>query len=445
VGCGAALVAGLAAVASLEAVTVYSRSGQFVIHSAYATTPTLSQVGAPTNSARVTLAPDPLAVSCERIKAGVLRELDLADRWRSKVQVWIRSRLRSGTPPGFVATRYADGWQYTLDLPEQIEPPALVRAVVLALLTELANRQAGPRAAEVPLWLVEGLSARLGGMVGPDLVVVPTPLQSRVGESVGQLDLAPRTRVGAENLAEIRAWFLGRQPLSFAEISQPSPAQLVGEAYTTYRHSAQLLLDELQRLRQGRRCLQLLVFGLPRALNWQTAFLRAFSSHFDRLLDVEKWWTVATQSFLQGDQPNSWPRSVTLDKLVDLLRVRVEVQDRPGALRRAADYSLQEFLARTTFAGHQNAIRLRQARLKSIQRSAAPETVSLVQNYLAVLDDYLVQRSRAGRAGVSKRMPSLPPAFVLRETIRRLDELDRQREQLRRMPEAPVASVVGGD
>jgi hypothetical protein len=414
-----------------------------VIHSPYATTPTLNQLGTPANPARVTLAPDPLAVSCERIKAGVLRELDLSDHWRGKVQVWIRPRLRVGTPPGFEATRYADGWQYKLDLAEEIEPSAVVRGVVLALLTELANRQAGPRAAELPLWLVEGLSARLMGTVGPDLVVVPTPLQMKLGGSVGQLDTAPRTHVGAENLAEIRAWFLGRSPLTFAEIGQPSPAQLVGEAYATYRHSAELLVYKLQCLRQGRRCLALTVFGLTRSLNWQTAFLRAFGSHFDRLLDVEKWWTVTTQSFLQGDQPNSWPRSVSLDKLADLLRVRVEVQDRPGAPRRASDFSLQEFMARTTFAGHQAAVGLRRARLQALQRTAAPETVPLVRNYLTVLDDYLRQRSGAGRAGISKRVPALPLAYVLRETTRRLDELDRQREQLRRMPETPVAATAG--
>lgn len=430
---------------SLQAATVFSRSGQFVIHSPYTTTPTLSQFPAGTNSGRITLAPDPLAVSCERIKTGVLRELDAPDQWRGKVQVWIRSRLRAGMPPGFVSTRYADGWQYTLEFPEEIEASALVRAVVLAVLTEMANRHATQRPAEVPLWLVDGLAARITSLVGPDPVVSPTPLDARLAQSLGQLAAAPKTRVGAENLSEIRAWIQGRRALTFAELSQPPPALLVDEVYTTYRYSAQLLVAQLQNLRQGRRCLQAMVFGLGRSLNWQTAFLQAFGQHFERLLDVEKWWTVATQSFVQGDQPNSWPRSVSLAKLADALQVRVDVQERAGGPRRPGALPLQEFIGRTTFAGHREAVRLRIRRLEALERTAAPDTVPLVRNYRSALEDYLTQRLSSGRSTISKRVGALPPAFLVREARRRLEELDRQRDQLARVPEVPSVSAVTGE
>jgi len=416
---------------SVEAATVvHSRSDQFVIHSPYATTPTLGSFGSADDSTRVALAPDPLAVSCERIKAGVLRELDLADHWRGKVHVWIKPGLRIGTPPGLVSTRYADGWQYTLELPEQIEPAVLVRAVVQALVTEIANRQGGMRPADVPLWLVEGLSASAASTVGPDLVVAPTRLRARVGDAMGQLDNAQRTQVGAQNLPEIRAWFFDRPFLSFAELSQPNASHLAGENLTTYRHCAQLLLRELQGLPQGRRCLRALVSSLTRSLNWQTAFLRAFSSHFGRLLDVEKWWAVSMQSFLQGDQPNAWPREVSLDKLDELLGVRVEVQARPRAPRRVEVMSLQEYMAKTAFRDHREVLRARVRRLESMQRKVTAEVVPLVQSYLGVLDGYLTRRAQSGRNPTAKRIGSLPGAMVLREAIRQLDELDRQRARL---------------
>ncbi|HNU99466.1 MAG: hypothetical protein KA191_04545 [Verrucomicrobia bacterium] len=435
------LVVLAAVLGQVRAATVYSRSGQFVIHSPYATMPTLNQLPTPVSSNRVTLAPDPLAVSCERIKTGVLRELDLPDHWRGKVHVRIKPRLRAGATPGFVSTRYADGWQYTLELPEELEPDALVRSVVLAVLSEIANRQVGVRPAEIPIWLAEGLSASAAHAIGPDLVVAPTPLRARLGASVGQLDTTPQTRVGAENLGEVRAWLFDRVPLTFAQLSQPAPDFLSGESGTTYRHCAHLLVRHLQALPQGRRGLQTFVFSLTRSLNWQTAFLEAFSGQFSRLLDVEKWWTVSMQGFLQGDQPNAWSRAVSLDKLGDILGVRVEVQDRPRAPRRATVLSLQEFMGKTEFAVHRAVVRVRVSRLQAIQRSAAREIVPLIESYRAVLDEYLSHRAQAGRSPLAKRVGSLPPALLLREATRQLDELDRRRAQARLLADRPLAPL----
>jgi hypothetical protein len=297
------------------------------------------------------------------------------------------------------------------------------------LLTEFANRAPGLHPPAIPIWLVEGLSARLMTSVGPDLVVTLNPLLTKLGDSVGQLQDISRDRIGAPTLQEVRAWLLGRTPLTFNELSLPDPEQLAGDNLTTYRRCAELLFFELQRLPRGRRCLTAMLARLPESLNWQTAFLRAFESHFGRLLDVEKWWSVTSRHFLLGDQPHAWSRETTVGKLSEVLQVRVEVRAAPDATPRPGLVSLQEFIAKSDFGTQRSLINGRLGHLKVIKTSGALELVPLIENYISVLEDYLTQRAKAGYAPHPRRVAPSPPALLLRETTRRLDQLDRERNR----------------
>lgn len=417
-------------VVSVHAVTVFSRSGQFVVHSVRATPATLAQYLERTNQTRVALGPDLLAVSCERIKTGVLRELDLADRWQGKIELRIQPRQPYGTTPTIVSTRYADAWRYTIELPEVVEPPDLVRAVVQVLLTELANRSPGTHPAELPLWLVEGLSARLLRSIGPELVVRPNPLLGKLSNAAAQLQSTSREHIGAPDLQEVRAWLLDRTPLTFQELSLPAPEQLRGEAQTTYRRCSELLFGELQKLPRGRGCLAAMISLLPQSLNWQTAFLRAFEAHFGRLLDVEKWWSVTTRYVLLGSQPHSWSPQISLGKLAELLQIRVEIRPSPNAPPRTTFVSVQEFMVRAEPAVQRSLIQWRVDQLQVLKVNAAREVAPLVENYATVLQDYLKQRGRSGYSAPAKRQTPGPPALLLREVSRRLEELDRQRARL---------------
>lgn len=419
------LLAALCLSGTAWGVTAYSRTGQFVIHSNYPTTPTLSQWLEPTNSTRITLSPDPLTVTCERIKTAVLRQLDLADHWRGKVHVWIRPELRREAAKGLVSTRFADGWHYTLDLPERCEADALVRLLVQTILTEIANRTPGTHPAELPIWFVEGMTARVRGSVGPDVIVTPTPLRTRIGTAGGQIESGAKERVGAENLQEIHAALFGRPPVSFAELSQPGAAIEGGEARETYRLSAELFLYQLQQLANGRRCLQAMLANLTRSMNWQTAFLTGFEPHFGRLLDVEKWWTVTLHDFLRGNQPNTWAASTSLNKLAEATKVHVDIQERAGAPPRPASVTLQQFIAQANPTAQRTVLRARMAYLADLQRRAAPNVTPLIRSYAAVIEDYLTQRGRSGYSDSTKRAGALPPALLVQQTTRRLDELDR--------------------
>ena len=79
-----------------------------------------------------------------------------------------------------------------------------------------------------------------------------------------------------------------------------SPEQASGETVTPKSDvyslgiiAYELLVGELLRLPDGRSCLQTMLARLPQHRNWQFAFLEAFHTHFERPLDVEKWWALS--------------------------------------------------------------------------------------------------------------------------------------------------------
>ncbi len=69
--------------------------------------------------------------------------------------------------------RFKNGWQYRVDLPNVVERPRYVRAIVQVLLLELANRTAQGRGAEIPLWLVEGFSQLLLASSEVEIILPP--------------------------------------------------------------------------------------------------------------------------------------------------------------------------------------------------------------------------------------------------------------------------------
>jgi hypothetical protein len=275
----------LAALQAAGGVAVHSRSGQFVIRGprpqAMITGPGVARFPAggraPANV--VPLDPDLLAVSVERIKQALLRELELPDQWRGRIFVDLHPAGSDEPPVLLTSLFYPDGWQYHLDLVDRLESSTVARAIVGILMLEIANRNAGSQSAELPLWLTEGMTLHLMRSAQTDLVLRP------------ETDLV-RQFIRPEPLAAAREYLRGHPPLTFTELSLPTSAQLTGEGWTNFQACAQLLVTELLHLRGGRAGVAILLSRLPQYLNWQTAFLRTFEPFFQKLLDVEKWWAV---------------------------------------------------------------------------------------------------------------------------------------------------------
>ena len=281
---------------------------------------------------KLPLDPFLLVISCERIKESLLLALGRPDEWRGGITLFINPGVPEDQGPVLEGVYSPKGWNYQLSLPSPIETNLLYGAVVKALLTEAANRHAGAQSAEVPLWLIAGLSAHLKADDLPSLVLQP---QSRLNTN----------RILVPALEAVRSQLSLRTPLSFQELCWPEPETVSGQNYERYAACAQLFVEELLRLKEGNRCLSVMIDKLPQHLNWQTSFLEAFSPHFARLLDVEKWWGLTCVHFTGVDVAARFNPADSWHKLQEALDVPVEVHFSADRLPAQAEITLQEVIS----------------------------------------------------------------------------------------------------
>ena len=252
--------------AAVGASSLRSHSGQFVV-STMDPAPASSRL-APTNAAVVELQVPTLVITCERVKQALLRELAYADLWQGRLYVVINAQMTNDQPAAIGARQFTDGWQYRVELPVRSSRLKVVRGLVHALLLEMANRNAVNRSAEVPLWLVEGLTLHLARSSLIDLVA-PDP---RVTMNRVTFSASTRQAVRPDPLAEARERLQSRTAFSFARLGEVTVDQLSGENWETFQASAQLLVSQLLVLPGGRLALTEMIARLGVHPNWQTAF-----------------------------------------------------------------------------------------------------------------------------------------------------------------------------
>jgi hypothetical protein len=450
-------------------VTARSYSGQFTvqqrrIRSLWAPSPKAARVPIAGNlaylvtappaspfdsSEELLLEPSTLAITCERLKGLFLLEMGLPDEWQGRINVVVDSTMPKNQAPLLTASHRPVGWEYELDLPNKMKPEPLVQAIVTTLLTELVNRHAGTHSAEVPFWLSEGLSSHLQAYNLPTFIVRPNV------QSAGYQEMR------ISGLDGVRAGLRQHAPLSFQELCWPGESDFTGKDRAIYRSCAQLFVESLLHFKDGRSCLLQMLQEMPKHLNWQTAFLVAYHPHFDSLLDVEKWWSLNCVNFTDSDFAAPTTERECWHKLQETLDVPVEVHLESSRLPTEARLTLQEVITQwkssEALPALQRTVRgledlqlftfrcdlnldgdvATQAALQNARRTEtwqwhlAKELNPLVTRYLVTLLDYMKQSqydapfASGGKYGGS-RVQALKD-----ETIKRLDELDRQRETIR--------------
>jgi hypothetical protein len=372
-----------------------------------------------TNGARISLEPPVLVISCERLKQLFLAEMGLTDRWRGQVKLFINPELTEEQGPQLTAVHDPDGWSYELRLPKTMRVEILQQALVQTLLLELVNRKAGDKTAEVPMWLADGLSAHL------EAYNLPTFLLQPGVQMVGN-------NVRLEGTDLVRDELRRHAPLTFQELNWPQESDTTGEGLKLYRCCAQLFLEQLLQLPDGKQCLRRMLDELPEHLNWQTAFLDAFRAHFDRLLDVEKWWGLVAVDFAGAGANPSWDGQQSWTRLNSALDVPVSVRFDTGHVPVDARLTLQEVIAKWPALDAGEALRRTITDLQSMQAPIRPEYRLLAMLYLKTLQNYLNESEQ--EAAHPRPLGKNPPSaiHVLKaNTIEQLDELDRQRAALR--------------
>jgi hypothetical protein len=405
-----------------EPVAVLSRSEQFLVHGL--PMPAAFLPGSQASGVSyVNVDPNLLAVSCERIKEVLLAELGLKDEWRGKIALFLRPVRADNEPIRVTSTHYTDGWGYRLEIPDQVDRSRLVRAVIEVLLLEMANRHAGRQSAELPPWLVEGLSAHLQAVSG--LVVERARHERR-----------------QEPLKALRERLRKRPPLSWNELSWPDDEPWTAAAAAHYQACAQFLVWELLHLKRGHDCLRDLIAHLSDDLNWQTTFLRVFRSHFTRLVDVEKWWSLSVVHFTGHDFEKSWPREEGWRQLEEILMTPVDVRLSANELPMSSHARLQTILAEWDYVPQRTLLQKKINHLQALRWRVSKEMLGLVDDYLHTLETYVQKRDKTGTAPVLKNetLPNLK--ILLRDTLRQLDALDAQRLQMQSQTNAPTAVLT---
>jgi hypothetical protein len=370
-----------------------------------------------TNGAPVTLEPALVAVSCERIKEKFLAELGLTDAWQSRIELWINPRLSPNDMPELVASRGRHSWSYQLELPKTMPPESLVRAIVGALLVEAANRHAGAQTAEIPLWLVEGISADLAANNLPTFLLQPG-MEMR-GE-----------RLTLEGASNIRRQLRAREPLTFQQLSWPEGLQ-TPEGKAFFRACSQFFVEQLLALKDGQAALRNTLLHLGQKLNWQTVFLTEFHNDFASLLAVEKWWTVTAIAFREANSGEMASSSDVWRRLQLTLDVPVEVRLASGRLPAEACITMQEAITKWDVSESQAAARRAILEMLTQRYRATPDLQPLIDQYITALSGYVEETQDLQRKGNSVRNASGQFAVAKRAACKRLDALDAERARLR--------------
>ncbi len=214
-----------------------SVSGQFVVINANPFPSSVRPRAAPNNADIVRLDPALLAVSAERVKQAVWRELDVNSMtpWRGRIYLALHPATARNENVVIISTRFAGVWNYRVELPEFVSRTRLTRALTGAVLLELANRDnSGVRSAEIPAWLTEGLAQRVLSASASELIMSP-PDKLVNGLPESQFMAVER---GVDPLANARPVLREHPALTFEQLSWPEDAQLSGDRRHLQRQRA---------------------------------------------------------------------------------------------------------------------------------------------------------------------------------------------------------------
>lgn len=418
-----------------DIISAASVSGQFVVTARPGISPLVFVPDCiPTNADIVRLDPAVLAVSADRFREAFLKRIGVnpGAPWGGKIFLALHPAQSLDENVKIFSTRFGNGWNYNVLLPDILPRDRLARALTGVLLLEFANRFATDRTAELPPWLVDGLSQELRDDTLEGLIV-SMPGQAMDGFLEDRLNVTQR---GMDPLADARAVLQNYPVLTFTEMSWPSEAQVSGEDGGVYRASTQLFVDRLLNLRDSQTKMRTMLTLLPRYYNWQTAFWSAYHDDFSTALEVEKWWALQSVIFVSRSPGPQWTPAVSRQKLDEILSVPVEFREGSNSLPATATVSLQNFIQNFDSTRQNTVLESKLRDLEIAQFRMAPSLAVLTAEYRNVIAGYLGEPLPV--RGSPQLNRNVPAKISARDTIRTLDFLDARRRAIviARLPNA---------
>jgi hypothetical protein len=363
------------------------------------------------------------AISAERVKSALLKELGIPDRFErlaaprplepGRTTIVLSGLNREPIQVGRLPV--PGGWTYRLDLPLQMTAHRFNDVLLQVLLVDLTNPD-DATAIDLPLWLSAGLLAHL-----EESAIEPLFLDSGLS---GRIDSRGET-LESRATRQFRSVFQTRSALSFDDLSWPRA--VTDDEAGLFAPSAQFFVYQLLQFEDGRACLRAMIEKLSRYRNWQFAFYDAFSAHFKEPKDVEKWWALQVAALSGRDPSKLWPVSLSLERIQETLRVPVQIQASRSQLPESSAVTLQTAVAQWDYTREQMALRRAANDLGSLRRQVAVETVDLVDAYREAIARYLDSRDPLQQMSRNKAGTAPNALYEQRSFRRRLDELDAKR------------------
>lgn len=392
-----------------------SSSRQFTVHGQRPNPGQLRTQDSIPENPTVTLDVDILATTCERVKKAFLEELQMPDAWQGRITLAIDASAPPDSGLLVTGSRFGDSWHYQVLVPEKVSSQTLVRGLIEVLLLEFCNRNAHQKGADLPYWLVTGMSQDILAANPARLVIQP---QTRTITSFSRPD----------PLAEVRRTLETHRPLTFNEIALPAGDLLSGARKGVYAACAQLFYREWIRLTPNRAPVINFLWTLPDTLNWQTAFLAVYKPQFPRMLDVEKWWAVTLLNTTHRDPNRFWSWDDSLRRLDDLLTVQAQLSTQSRELPHKNRLTLQQVINTWTPAIQLVVMRQKLTQLVALRPQTTPELAPLVERYIQTIEQFIQRKQNPGLSA-TPRNPAVPSyVLITLDTTRQLDELDRQRQ-----------------
>jgi hypothetical protein len=417
-----------------EPIAARSVSGQFIVTGAPPAPAGSGLAARPeiaTNANFVRLEPALLVVSAERIKESLEHNLNpelpvLPPPSSPPGKIFLALHPAQSTEEGvtIVSRSFPAGWDYQVRLPDVLPRIRYLRAMTGVLLLELANRDGHERSAEVPAWLVDGLSQELLATAGPEIILT-MPNKTANGPPLSRTVATTR---GLDSLAGARRVLRDQSALTFEQLSWPTDVQLSGRDGGVYRASAQLFVNELLSLKDGPTRLRTMLGSLPKYYNWQVAFQTAFRENFPRPLDVEKWWAVQVVGFIARDPGPAWTPAVSRDRLDEILSVAVEMRTASNALPAHAEVSVQAVIRNFDRKRQGEILQPKLNALQLAELRMSPAFAVLADEYRRTIADYLEPAARAvSRPNLGEHPPLVLSRPSVAGTLKKLDALDARR------------------
>lgn len=401
-----------------EPMIITSVSKQFVVRG----TPQRSALAAGAKDDYAYLDPATLAVTCEKVKRALEQELGWGDRWRGIIYLNIHPVRRDRETPDIRALQTDRGRAYRIDLPDEISRRHLLEALVETLVREFADRASKDNFVELPPWLVGGLTAHLteGRLAG-------IALQARSLQQLNDEPLlrAPRHLQHLDVDQALRQRVQAGGILNIDQLNWPEFAGDQAMSAEDYHHSSHLLVRELLRLRGGPDALCATLALLPEHLNWQTAFLRGFEPHFQRMLDMEKWWSLTLSQWRAHDMSVFWSSPEARRKLEEIIYTPMEARLPGDAQPHFTPVSLQTVLNDWSFPQQSGLLQTKVNQLGVAQQHSTSNLTALVGGYRSTLAKYLETRRNPGRLFTERRARK-----AVTQAVEELNELDEQRARM---------------